>query len=289
MFNKKQNIIIIIIAFSTLLSCIVPKKMTFQVTEKERISRPGGTAGKPAAGKKKKGDGGFFAGSFIVKGAASTVTALGKNKVPLNKTENCELSDIPEQRLEIFVDSGNNSRDCIELHYINEDYVQCGITTKAWDVLNISEYNALMLCVKGKDGNEELNLVKLRDDLDQNLMLQLDVGLYVPSSSITTEWQKVIIPFSDIPKLETISLKGFKFMIFKFGPKGEHTIYLDNIMFIKQEEKPAPPAPEETPPEEISPEPSETPEGALEDIPKELLDENTPEESSEEISPESSE
>ncbi len=157
----------------------------------------------------------------------------------LNKNENCELSDIPEQRLELFIDSGNNSRDCLEIHYINADYVQCGITTKAWDILDISEYNALMFCVKGKEGNEELTLAKIRDNLEKNVTPQLDIALYLPSASVTTEWQKVIIPFSDIPQLENISLENFKFMIFKFAPKGEHTVYLDNIMFIKHEKEEA--------------------------------------------------
>ncbi len=236
MLIKKQNAIIILILLLIITSCITRNKVKIQPTQKEGWSeRVEPKKFKQEDVHKLKSDIPVWQWSFAAAGPKSTVSADRYGKLLINADENCELKAYVWYRHIIFANSFHGENDCIEVTYNRGDDVGAGITGKEKRIPDIEKYNALSVCVKGKDGDEEVVLQKLRDDSGNSVWCELDIAPFAPAGSITKDWQTIVIPFSKIPEFDRFNFSAFKALLFSFGPKGagEKTVYLDNIVFIR--------------------------------------------------------
>lgn len=85
-----------------------------------------------------------------------------------------------------------------------------------------------MLFIKGGDlGNKKKNVEKNTK--------KIYINNYLAGKRITQDWQKVVIPFNKIKGIEDIDLKNLVNISFNIPTEGEHIVYIDNILFIKQE------------------------------------------------------
>ncbi len=222
MFNKKQNSVVFTV-LPILLLCLMVL-LCF-------------VAGKVAAGVVEK-DTPHWASSYLVANENSTIYSGFEKRIPLNSKENCELINNSKPRVVIFTNSADAVNDCLELRYVMKDFLQAGIGRDHLNAYDVSGCNAISFCVKGGEGNETVKLWGIKDDSGNKILPKLDITPFT-DGSIKKEWQTVVIPLSEIPGADTLNLKNIKILMFSFGPRGEgeKVIYLDNIMFIKQDKK----------------------------------------------------
>ncbi|MDD5067951.1 MAG: carbohydrate binding domain-containing protein, partial [bacterium] len=90
--------------------------------------------------------------------------------------------------------------------------------------MDISSYNFLGFRVKGEKGGEMFN-VNLVDTDDHTAAFSCMKYLF---SGAGTEWQQVIIPFSDMP-FEAVNLKNVKNISFDFPRIGKGILYIDQL------------------------------------------------------------
>jgi len=103
--------------------------------------------------------------------------------------------------------------------------------------LDASKFKYLTFSIRGEKGDEKL-LIKAADRVWERKEDSLTIGFlkeYLPASKITTEWQRVWIPFSKIdPKINIHCLASIVFSSFE----GEGVIYLDDIAFTAEKNSP---------------------------------------------------
>jgi hypothetical protein len=96
-----------------------------------------------------------------------------------------------------------------------------------------SQFNAITLWVKGDKGNENfvLGVADAHWDKIGDSVKSQEIGKYLPSGKVTTDWQKAVVPldefFIDYSKLSSIAI-SFESDCFPEGA-GLGTIYLDDI------------------------------------------------------------
>lgn len=96
-----------------------------------------------------------------------------------------------------------------------------------------SRYNAITMWIKGDKGNENfvIGVADAHWDKVGDSVKSQEIGKYLPSGKITTDWQKVVIPldefFIDTSKLSSISI-SFESDCFPEG-QGSGKVYLDDI------------------------------------------------------------
>lgn len=110
-----------------------------------------------------------------------------------------------------------------------------------WAQIDVSECNTLMLEVKGETETENWKIKVKFDQLEGN---EISLSSYLPAGKITKEWQRAVIPLSDLIDLSKANLTKFASLGGALSGNGDCTIYVDNIVFYK-EDKPQQPKIEE--------------------------------------------
>jgi len=99
-----------------------------------------------------------------------------------------------------------------------------------------SEYTAIAFWVRGEQGTENFVVGLADSHWDQvgDSLKSEDIGQYLPSGKVTTEWQQAVIPletfFLDVASLSSIAI-GFEADCFPQG-KGAGIVYIDDLGFI---------------------------------------------------------
>lgn len=108
------------------------------------------------------------------------------------------------------------------------------------DYLDVSKYNHLIFWVKGQKGKEDFKIGASDELLEarQYSVKSAPISNYLPSEEITTEWQLAVIPmddfFLDWKRLHALTI-SFDSDVFD-NAKGEGTIYIDDLAFIKADD-----------------------------------------------------
>jgi len=98
-----------------------------------------------------------------------------------------------------------------------------------------SNYSAITMWVKGDKGNENfmLGVADAHWDKIGDSAKSQEIGKYLPTGKITTEWQKAVVPmdefFIDYSKFSSIAI-SFESDCFPEG-QGSGRIYIDDIAF----------------------------------------------------------
>ncbi|PJC46677.1 MAG: hypothetical protein CO036_01560, partial [Candidatus Omnitrophica bacterium CG_4_9_14_0_2_um_filter_43_12] len=98
-----------------------------------------------------------------------------------------------------------------------------------------SNHSAITMWVKGDKGNENfmLGVADAHWDKIGDSAKSQEIGKYLPTGKITTEWQKAVVPmdefFIDYSKFSSIAI-SFESDCFPEG-QGSGRIYIDDIAF----------------------------------------------------------
>ncbi len=195
-----------------------------------------------AKGETQKGDP-LWKGSWFGKGGPSKVFAGPGERILIADGHNVNMDvDDFKNPVVIFQNSIGASKDSLLIHFIHKNvqdekgewgwvsYCIAGGNPWEWAAQNITKCNAIMFDVKGEPGGESLSF-KMADTV-KNASEEINVNLYMPKGKITTEWQRVIIPFAVMGGLEKLDLTSWSSMCGAPGPEGEHKIYVDNVIFF---------------------------------------------------------
>lgn len=196
----------------------------------------------------------LWKGSWWGKGGPSKVFAGPGERILIADGHDVEMEidDLKDPTV-IFRNSIGSSRDSLLLHFIHNNvqdekgewgwvsFCIAGGNPWEWAPQNISKCNAIMMDVKGEPGGETMSFKM--EDISGNSSDDVNVNLYLPKGKITTEWQRVIIPFVVMGEgMNKMDLTGWKSMCGAVGPEGEHKVYVDNVIFFEV-------SPEDLPPE----------------------------------------
>jgi len=239
---------IILIILLVIYGCGIQTKSAKKLTIKEQLEVD-------AEKKAIKGDP-LWKGSWWGAGGPSKVIAGPCERCLIADGENVNIDpDDLKNATVIFQNSIGASRDSLLFHYIHKDgqdekgdwgwvsYCIAGGNPWEWAPQNITKCNAIMFDIKTVPPGNTMTF-KFADTSKKETS-EVNVNLYLPKGKLTSEWQRVVIPFSVIDGIDKINLTSWSSMCGAFQQQGDNKVYIDNVIFFEV-------APEDLP-EEIRP------------------------------------
>ncbi len=177
-----------------------------------------------------------WAGSWYGAGSGARAYFGSYNNTYISLSESYKLEKVEDDWVPFFIDSVPGAGDSLLMKFYHK-----GPFTGAWvwldlnnlwgRILDVSKCDSFMFYIKGDPGGEYFDFQIF--DGAGNSTKAMGIDLFVPGKTVTSKWKRVVIPFSMISGIEGLDLtKVSSFGLNIVGDKGEHKLFLDNMVFI---------------------------------------------------------